>query len=131
MGAGPAYFHPASPAAVASGDSGAFDTSLWHAAAIDISVNTITGGVTPSITFTFSRIGPDGVPYALWSSGALTALGPVSVSLSDAISSDYTAVTNQLQGAVFGMRGQLSWAFGGGTPPTSVNFSASVTGRSS
>lgn len=130
MGAGPAYFHPSAPVAAASGDSGPIDTDLWHAAAVDITVSAINGGVTPNITFTLSRLGADGFPYLLWSSGAITANGTISVSLSDAISSDYTAVTNNLQGAVFAKKAVLAWSFGGGTPPTSVAFSATVTGRS-
>lgn len=130
MGSGQVYYHPGKIAEAApAGGSPVLDTQLWRACAIDITLNSLTGGVTPAITFAFSRVGHDGIQYPVWTSGAISATGVISVSLSDSMSAAYAAGTLNEQGVVFSDKGIFTWAFGGGTPPTGVDFSATVYGR--
>lgn len=118
-------------AATASGSSGPFDTTWIDAMAVDINITAITGGVTPSITFTLERLGADGIWYTPVSTGAITVTGKVSIDVASMLGIAIVAapLTSAAQHLVLGQTTRLSWTFGGGTPPDSVTFSASIIGR--
>lgn len=120
-------------AATASGDSGALDTTWVEALAVDINITAITGGVTPNITFTLDRLGADGIWYSPVTTGIIAATGKASIDLASALGIAIVAapLTSGAQHMVLGNTTRLSWVFGGGTPPTSVTFSASIIGRRS
>jgi hypothetical protein len=108
-----------------------FDTSDTTYAAWDMTVTAITGGAsTPSITFFLDRQGADGVWYQIATTSAITSPGTVSIDISPALNGSVSGpLTSTVQHNVFTRKGRLRWTFGGGTPPTSVTFSASIIGR--
>lgn len=123
----------ASAAQTAAGVSAEWDTTNVDSMAIDINVSAITGGAsTPGIKFTLERLGADGLWYGPVTSGNVTATGNVSIDVSSALGVAIVAapLTSASQHFVPTKRARLSWVFVGGTPPTSVTFSASVVGRS-
>ncbi|HCT79265.1 MAG TPA: hypothetical protein DGT23_22430 [Micromonosporaceae bacterium] len=111
-------------AATGSDATAGFDTSKVGRGALDINVKTITGGTTPDITFHVDRLGGDGIWYPVASTAALTATGPVSLSICDAVADGADA-----QHAVFTTQARVRWVFAGGVPATSIAFSGSFYGR--
>jgi hypothetical protein len=89
--------------------------------AVDITLTSFTGGTTPSVTFYVDRLGNDGAWYRLWTSAALTAAGPTSASIGPGQSG-----TNAAPGVLTGTC-RFGWSSTGA--PTSITFSASVSGR--
>lgn len=122
MGASRSYYSSATTVKLApGGDSGEIGTSLWKACAIDINITALAG----TITFVFSRIAADGLPYPIWTSGAVAATGAFSVHLSEDMMGTYAAGSQPVQGVIFTTKGLLSW-----TIATSATFSVSVEGQS-
>ena len=114
----------ATAAATASGASDSFDTSRIGRAALDVNVKTITGGTTPSIQFFVDRQGGDGIWYPAANTAALTAIGPVSIEISDS-----AADAADAQHMVFGNLARVRWVFAGAVVADSINFSGSFYGR--
>ena len=98
-----------------SGNSGDFAVDTFDQLGIDINFTVNSG--TPSVTFTYSRKGLDGVYYPIWTSTAQTATAKVSTSIG------LGAATNHSVGAI----GRLDWAVTGTTP--NVTFTATVYGK--
>lgn len=111
-------------AATGSGMSDPFNTANIRAAALDVNVKTITGGTTPDITFHVDRLGGDGIWYSVASTAALTAAGPVSLSITDAVADGADA-----QHAVFTSQARVRWVFAGAVVAASILFSGSFYGR--
>lgn len=114
----------AEAAATGSGQTAAFNTGSVRTAALDVNVKTITGGTTPDITFHVDRLGGDDIWYPVASTAALTAVGPVSLSISPAVADGADA-----QHVVFTDQARVRWVFAGGVPATSIAFSGSFYGR--
>ena len=131
MGAEASLVHLNIPAETAASRALQHETSLWRAARVDIVVNTFTGGTTPSIQFFWETLAAGDIGWVTqWSSAAVTSAGPISVSLSDSLSETFAAGTVNAQHCVFTLQGRLRWQFAGAVNATSINFSASVVGRS-
>ena len=94
--------------------------------ALDLQVFSFTGGVTPSITFFLDRLDGNAAWFQVWTSSAQTAAFQWSVDLGPGLG--LIASPSQAQHAVFTYTTRFRWVFGGGTPPTSVNFIASCVG---
>lgn len=98
-----------------SGNSADFAVDTFDQLAIDINFTVNSG--TPSVIFTYSRKGLDGVYYPIWTGTAQTVSAKVSASIG------LGGPVNHSVGAV----GQLSWAVTGTTP--NVTFTATVYGK--
>lgn len=96
----------------------AFNTAGISYAALDINLTAIASG---TVTFSLQRLGADGIWYTTWSSAALAAPGANSYELGPS--------SPAAQLVIFATSGRLSWVFGGGAPPATVTFSASLIGR--
>ena len=84
---------------------------------LDITVTALTGGTSPTVTFKVSRLGADGLLYAVYTPTALSAPGVFSQSIG------YGCQTNIDLGDTF----QLDMVLTGA--PTSITFSGSVKGK--
>ena len=86
---------------------------------LDVNVTALTGGSSPTVKFTVSRIGADGVAYVLYSPTALSAAGVFSQSVG------HSGQTN----ADLGDQCRIDMVTTGA--PTSVTFSLSAKVRGS
>lgn len=102
-------------AITASGNSADIPVDAFDQLAVDINYTNNSG--TPSVTFTWSRKGTDGIYYPIWTSTAQTASAKVSASIG------MGGPVNHSVGSI----GQLSWAVTGGTP--NITFTASIIGK--
>lgn len=98
-----------------SGNTADFPVDAFDQLAIDVNFTVNSG--TPSVVFTYSRKGLDGVYYPVWNSSAQTTSGKVSTSIG------IGGAVNHSVGAV----GQLSWAVSGTTP--NVTFTITAYGK--
>jgi hypothetical protein len=110
-------------------DAATFLTGGVTYMALDIALNSFTGGASPSINFFYDRQDANGLWFNIWTSGNVGTPTNYSIDLGAGFGS-YSYPTNLYQHAVFTHRGRFRWTLGGGTPPTSANFSASAIGRS-
>lgn len=101
------------------GSTGTIDTVRTLYAALDINLAAITGGTSPTVTFSLSRRGTNGLWYPVWTGSALTAPGTTSINLGPDTATP----------AVFTDACRIDWAFGGVAPPASVTFGLSLAGR--
>lgn len=109
-------------AATGSGVSDAFSTRNVRAAALDITVKTITGGTTPDITFAVDRYAGNDAWYQVYATAAITAPGATTVSLG----LGHVTAANDI---VFSDLARVRWTFGGGVVADSIAFSGSFYGK--
>lgn len=114
----------------ASGNQ-SFDTSNWTYAAWDMTLTSFTDGAAPTISFFLERQGADGNWYRIGATGALnSAPQTISVDISPGLNGSVSGpLSSTVQHNVFTQTARLRWVFGGGTPATSIAFSASIIGR--
>ena len=84
---------------------------------LDISVTALTGGASPTVKFTVSRVEPDGVLYVIYNPTALSAAGVFSQSIG---AGEQTAVD-------LGDTCQIDMVLTGA--PTSITFSLTLKAR--
>ena len=113
-----AVYSLASTATTSSSNSGDLAVGAYTEISIDINTTAQTG-TNPTIQFTYSRKGADGLYYPLWQSAVLTAAANT-ISTSIGAGMAY----NQSLGAT----GQLKWVIGGTSTP-GFTFSANVQGK--
>jgi hypothetical protein len=97
--------------------TGQLSGSAWSDLAIDFTVYSITGGVSPTVTFLVSRVGLDGQLYQLEKATALSGAGKISYSIGAG-----------LDGKSFGGLFQVDMVTTGN--PTNVNISGSIYRKS-
>jgi hypothetical protein len=83
---------------------------------IDFNVTVLTGGAAPTVTFQVSRVGADGILYALPAPAAISAAGQIIQSFGAGASSP-----------IFGSLVQVDMVVTGA--PTSITFSGSIKGK--
>lgn len=114
-------------AAQASANAGtSFPTTGVTSLAVDVNVTAFTGGTGPTVTFFVERLAADGAWYRVWTSPAISAVGPFSGNIGPGQSGTATA-TQSWVAAVLTGTARFGWVFA--NAPTSVTFSASVIGR--
>lgn len=109
----------AEAAVTVNGDSGGFDTSRVGRAALDLTIKSINAG---NITFVVDRLGGDGIWYPVATTAALTAAGPTSIEITDALADGADA-----QHMVLADLARVRWTLAGGA--NLVTFSGSFYGR--
>lgn len=117
----------ASAAQQASGTQ-TVSTAAYSSLAVDLDVTAFAGGTTPSITFTLSRMGSDGIAYPFWNSGAISST-PTKMSAS--FGAGFTGGTGGQGAGGFpvALTGSVQFAWTTTGAPTSVTFSASIVGH--
>ncbi len=108
-------------AARASYSSGPLSTGGAASAVLnlDVSVTALTGGTSPNVKFTVSRIESDGVLYPIYNPTPITGPGTFSQSIG----------TFYQTPADLGDNYQIDMVGGGTVPPTSVTFSLTAKVR--
>lgn len=109
----------ASAAQTGSGSTGSLSVGAYKELSVDVNVTALTGGTSPSIVFSFQRLGADGIWYTIYTGTAITAAGAQSTTIG------VGAVTN----SGFGGTVRLVWTFAGTIIATSITFSASIIGK--
>ena len=114
-----AVYSLASTATTSSSNSGDLTVGPYTEISIDINITAKTG-TNPTIQFTYSRKGADGVYYALWQTSLLTNTATQVYTASIGAGMQYNSS--------LGATGQLSWVIGGSATP-GYTFSANIQGK--
>jgi hypothetical protein len=108
-----------------------FPTTGITYTAIDITINSLTAGTTPSITIYLERFAADGNWYNIWNTGTVTTL-PATYSIDTAPSATTATTGNpvaptEIINAVYTQQARIRWTTTGA--PTAADFTVSVVGR--
>ncbi len=113
-----AVYSLASTATTSSSNSGDLTVGPYTEISLDINTTAQTG-TNPTVQFTYSRKGADGIYYALWQSAVLTvAANTLSTSIGAGVAYNQS----------LGSTGQLKWVIGGSATP-GFTFSANISGK--
>ena len=110
---------PAGTSQSANGNSGSLATTGVAALAVDVNLQSFTGGTAPTAQFFVDRLGVDAVWYRVWTSAALATAGPASTNIGPGCT-----LPSVLSSAI-----RFGWILAGTVAPTSITYSASIVGR--